>query len=81
MQPLAKTAVKSGTISLAVGRIVTNSVAPVRIWIAQLKEGDPVAAPQLWDLDFGRMVKAARLKRHGAPGRMADEEDVALSAF
>ena len=58
-----------------------NSVAPVRIWISQLKEGDPVAAQQLWDIYFGRMVKAARLKLHGAPGRIADEEDVALSAF
>jgi DNA-directed RNA polymerase specialized sigma24 family protein len=58
-----------------------NSVAPVRIWISQLKEGDPVAAQQLWDIYFGRMVKAAQLKLHGVPGRMADEEDVALSAF
>jgi DNA-directed RNA polymerase specialized sigma24 family protein len=58
-----------------------NSVTPVRIWISQLKEGDPVAAQQLWDIYFGRMVNAARLKLHGVPGRMADEEDVALSAF
>jgi DNA-directed RNA polymerase specialized sigma24 family protein len=58
-----------------------NSVAPVRIWISQLKEGDPIAAQRLWDIYFGRMVRAARLKLHGAPGRMADEEDVALSAF
>jgi DNA-directed RNA polymerase specialized sigma24 family protein len=58
-----------------------NPVAPVRIWISQLMEGDPVAAQRLWDIYFGRMVKAARLKLHGAPGRMADEEDVALSAF
>jgi DNA-directed RNA polymerase specialized sigma24 family protein len=58
-----------------------NSITPVRIWISQLKEGDPVAAQQLWDIYFGRMVNAARLKLHGVPGRMADEEDVALSAF
>jgi DNA-directed RNA polymerase specialized sigma24 family protein len=58
-----------------------SSVAPVRIWISQLKEGHPGAAQQLWDTYFGRMVKAARLKLHGVSGRMADEEDVALSAF
>src|SRR5262249_44099053 len=58
-----------------------DTVTPVRIWISQLKEGDPVAAQQLWDIYFGRMVQAARLKLHGVPGRMADEEDVALSAF
>jgi DNA-directed RNA polymerase specialized sigma24 family protein len=58
-----------------------SSVAPVRIWISQLKEGDPIAAQQLWDIYFGRMVNAARLKLSGAPSRMADEEDVALSAF
>ncbi len=36
---------------------------------------------QLWNTYFLRMVKVARCKLHGAPGRMADEEDVALSAF
>ena len=51
------------------------------IWIAQLKDGNPTAAQQLWDTYFLRMVKAARCKLHGAPGGMADEEDVALSAF
>jgi DNA-directed RNA polymerase specialized sigma24 family protein len=58
-----------------------NSLSPVRIWVAQLKEGDAQAAQQLWNTYFIRMVKAARAKLHGAPSRMADEEDVALSAF
>jgi hypothetical protein len=58
-----------------------NSVPPVRIWISLLKEGDPLAAQRLWDIYFGQMVEAARLKLHGVPSRMADEEDVALSAF
>jgi DNA-directed RNA polymerase specialized sigma24 family protein len=56
-------------------------LSPVRIWIAQLKDGNPAAAQQLWDTYFLRMVKVARCKLHGAPCRMADEEDVALSAF
>lgn len=58
-----------------------SSLSPVRIWVAQLKDGDPQAAQQLWNTYFHRMVKAARAKLHCAPGRMADEEDVALSAF
>src|SRR5271165_1265154 len=58
-----------------------NSLSPVRIWVAQLKDGDAQAAQQLWNTYFIRMVKAARAKLHGAPSRMADEEDVALSAF
>ena len=58
-----------------------SSLSPVRIWVSQLKDGDPQAAQQLWNTYFLRMVKVARCKLHGAPGRMADEEDVALSAF
>ncbi len=57
------------------------SPSPVGIWVSQLKDGDPQAAQQLWNTYFVRMVKVARCKLHGASGRMADEEDVALSAF
>src|SRR5215471_13836055 len=58
-----------------------SSLSPVGVWVAQLKDGDPQAAEQLWNTYFLRMVKVARGKLHGATGRMADEEDVALSAF
>ena len=58
-----------------------SSLSAVNTWVVQLKDGDPGAAQQLWDTYFLRMVKAARCKLHGARGRMADEEDVALSAF
>jgi len=58
-----------------------NSLSPVRVWVSQLKDGDPQAAQQLWNTYFSRMVKAARARLHGAASRMADEEDVALSAF
>jgi DNA-directed RNA polymerase specialized sigma24 family protein len=57
------------------------SLSPVRVWVSQLKDGDPQAAQQLWNTYFLRMVKVARARLHGAPSRMADEEDVALSAF
>ncbi len=58
-----------------------SALSPVGMWVSQLKDGDPQAAEQLWNTYFVRMVKVARCKLHSAPGRMADEEDVALSAF
>jgi DNA-directed RNA polymerase specialized sigma24 family protein len=54
---------------------------PVSLWIAHLKQGDPVAAQKLWDGYFHRLVGLARAKLSGASRRAADEEDVALSAF
>jgi DNA-directed RNA polymerase specialized sigma24 family protein len=50
-------------------------------WIGQLKAGDPAAAQKLWEGYFQRMIGLARKKLQGTPRRMADEEDVALSAF
>jgi DNA-directed RNA polymerase specialized sigma24 family protein len=58
-----------------------SSPSPVGIWVSLLKVGDPQAAQQLWNTYFFRMVKVARCKLQGAPAGMADEEDVALSAF
>jgi RNA polymerase sigma factor (sigma-70 family) len=53
----------------------------VTLWIEQLKEGDPAAAAKLWASYFRRMVRLARYQLHGSTGLVADEEDVALSAF
>jgi DNA-directed RNA polymerase specialized sigma24 family protein len=50
-------------------------------WLGLLKAGDPAAAQPLWERYFGRLVRLARARLRGAPGRAADEEDVALSAF
>ncbi|QDV51500.1 sigma-70 family RNA polymerase sigma factor [Gimesia fumaroli] len=50
-------------------------------WIDQLKTGDAQAAQRLWESYFQEMVQVARRKLRGAPRAMADEEDVALSAF
>jgi len=50
-------------------------------WIGQLKSGDEQAAQRLWESYFQEMVEVARHKLRGAPRAMADEEDVALSAF
>jgi DNA-directed RNA polymerase specialized sigma24 family protein len=50
-------------------------------WLRLLQAGDPAAAQHLWERYFGRLVGLARKKLQGAPRRVADEEDVALSAF
>jgi DNA-directed RNA polymerase specialized sigma24 family protein len=50
-------------------------------WIDQLQLGDSAAVQQLWQRYFHRLVGLARKKLADAPRRVADEEDVALSAF
>src|SRR5207249_11665632 len=50
-------------------------------WIASLKAGDADAAQKLWQRYFESLVRLARGRLRGAPRAMADEEDVALSAF
>ena len=50
-------------------------------WIPGLKRGDPAAAQRLWEAYFRRLVGLARVRLRDAPRRVADEEDVALSAF
>jgi DNA-directed RNA polymerase specialized sigma24 family protein len=49
--------------------------------IVLLNHGDRDAAQPLWDAYFRRLVALARARLQGAPRGMADEEDVALSAF
>jgi DNA-directed RNA polymerase specialized sigma24 family protein len=53
----------------------------VTTWIGQLKAGDHAAAERLWQEYFRRLVGLARAKLGDMPRRVADEEDVALSAF
>jgi DNA-directed RNA polymerase specialized sigma24 family protein len=50
-------------------------------WINALKQGNQSAAQGLWEAYFRRLVGLARARLRDAPRRMADEEDVALSAF
>lgn len=54
---------------------------PVTVWIDQLKAGDRASVQPLWQRYFEQMVRLARQRLRAAPRRMADEEDVALSAF
>jgi RNA polymerase sigma factor (sigma-70 family) len=58
-----------------------SSGGSVTRWLGQLQEGDSAAARQLWERYFRRLVGLARKRLGGTPRRVADEEDVALSAF
>lgn len=53
----------------------------VTFWLRQLREGKSMAAQQLWEGYFRRLVGLARGKLQGRTRAAADEEDVALSAF
>ena len=50
-------------------------------WLAALEAGDEQAAQRLWTHYYLRMVALAAAKLQGVNRRVADEEDVALSAF
>lgn len=54
---------------------------PVSLLIEKLKAGDQEAAQALWEAYFPRLVALARQKLRATSRRVADEEDVALSAF
>jgi DNA-directed RNA polymerase specialized sigma24 family protein len=59
-----------------------TSHGSVTMWLSILKTGEEDAAARLlWDHYCERLVDLARLKLRGAPRRVADEEDVALSVF
>ena len=58
-----------------------SSEGSITPWIEGVKQGDPAAARALWQRYFPRLVELAREKLRGAARRMADEEDVALSAM
>ena len=50
-------------------------------WIAELKEGDTLAAQRIWGRYVGRLLTRARHRLAGTPRRVADEEDVTNEAF
>jgi DNA-directed RNA polymerase specialized sigma24 family protein len=58
-----------------------NTGNSVTRWVSALKQGDQSAAQGLWEVYFHRLVGLAHARLRDAPRRMADEEDVALSAF
>ena len=58
-----------------------SSDASVTHWIAEFQCGNQRAAQELWQRYFQRLVRLARQKLPVGALRVADEEDVALSAF
>ncbi len=61
--------------------LAENRGNSVTQWISALKLGDQSAAQGLWEAYFRRLVGLAHARLRDAPRRIADEEDVALSAF
>lgn len=53
----------------------------VTLWIGRLSEGDEAAVQVIWERYFEKLVRLARRRMEKAPRRVADEEDVALSAI
>ena len=53
----------------------------VTLWLRQLQAGDSAAAQQLWQRYVERLIRLASRKLGDLPRRVADEEDVVLSAF
>jgi DNA-directed RNA polymerase specialized sigma24 family protein len=58
-----------------------SALGSVTVWLDQLRRGERDALQVLWAKYFSRLVAAARERLGGAPRVLADEEDVALSAF
>jgi DNA-directed RNA polymerase specialized sigma24 family protein len=58
-----------------------SSAHSISTWIGQLKAGDAAAADRLWQRYYTQLVERARQHLSRNVRRMADEEDVALSAF
>jgi hypothetical protein len=54
---------------------------PLTYWIKQLQGGQEEPAEKLWQAYFSKLVGLARQRLIGRNRLMADEEDVALSAF
>lgn len=50
-------------------------------WIHEIQHGNREAAQQLWQKFYSRLVNLARARLNSTNRRVADEEDVALSAF
>jgi DNA-directed RNA polymerase specialized sigma24 family protein len=53
----------------------------ITVLLGLLRAGDRAVAQPLWDAYFHRLVALARSRLGGTTRGMADEEDVALSAF
>ena len=50
-------------------------------WVDRLRQGDAAAAQKLWELFFQRLASLAQKRLASTRIVIADQEDVALSAF
>src|SRR6185436_2726764 len=58
------------------------SNSSVSVWVKRLIDGEKnLPVEKLWERYYQRLVRLARGKLGSRPRRVADEEDVALSAF
>jgi len=58
-----------------------SSEQSITHWCQRLEAGDQDAAAHLWQEFFNRLVELASKRLSGTSKRIADEEDIALSAF
>lgn len=58
-----------------------SSDESVTTWLGGVKEGDDVAVQKIWQRYHLRLLGLARSVLDGSPKQVADEEDVAASAF
>ncbi|WP_435011956.1 ECF-type sigma factor (plasmid) [Tundrisphaera lichenicola] len=61
--------------------MATEDQGSVTRWIGDLKRGEADATGRLWGRYFDRLAVLARARLRAGPRTVADEEDVALSAF
>lgn len=57
------------------------AVTEITEWLRRLEAGHDLAAQRLWDVFFERLVRLAQERMRVTDRRIADAEDVALSAF
>lgn len=58
-----------------------SALGSVTVWLDRLRHGEHDALQALWSRYFTQLVAAARERLVGSPRALADEEDVAVSAF
>jgi RNA polymerase sigma factor (sigma-70 family) len=61
--------------------MMSEQESSVTEWLDRVRINDPDAARRLWNRYFQQLVDLARKYLAGSARRVADEEDVALSAF
>lgn len=59
----------------------TEERGSVTGWINELKDGEDAATERLWGRYFDSLARLARARLRAVPRTVADEEDIALSAF